>query len=80
MSKTPPNRLLEQRDRSRLSQSEVAKILDVSIATVSRHESQNRGLTRDMIDKYAQLYKVSAAELFIELPEADETPDTRTED
>ncbi len=69
--KTPPNRLKEQREKSRLSQTEVAKMLDISVATVSRHEGQNRGLTRAMIEKYAQLYKVSAAELYVELPDED---------
>ena len=69
---TPPNRLREQREKSRLSQSEVAKMLDISVATVSRHEGQNRGLTRIMVDAYAKLYKVSAAELFVDLPEEDD--------
>jgi transcriptional regulator with XRE-family HTH domain len=71
----PPNRLREQRERSRLTVSEVARFLDVSIATVSRHETSNRGLTRNMIEKYAGLYKVTSAELFIDLPEyPTETP------
>lgn len=74
----PPNRLKEQRERSRLSQSEVAKFLDVSVATVSRHESRNHGLTRELVDKYARLFKVSPAEIYVELPLAtDEPADTK---
>jgi transcriptional regulator with XRE-family HTH domain len=74
-NKTPKNRLKEQRELSRLSQSEVAKMLDISVATVSRHEGQNRGLTRPMVDAYAKLYKVSAAELFVDLPEEEGSAD-----
>lgn len=69
MSTPSKNRLKEQREASRLSQDEVAKLLDVSVATVSRHESSSRGLTKDMIEKYAGLYKVSSVELFLDIPD-----------
>lgn len=71
--KVPPNRLKLQREKSRLTQSEVARVLELSVASVSRHETSNRGLTREMIEKYASLYKVASAELFVELPTEDNT-------
>ena len=67
----PPNRLALLRERSKLSQSEVSKMLEMSVSTISRHENSSRGLTRDVLIKYARLYKVTSAEIFIELEEED---------
>lgn len=66
-SPLPPrnNRLRQQREKSRLTQKEVAKLLDVDFTTVSKHESGTRGLTSAEIAKYAALYKVQSHELFI---------------
>lgn len=61
------NRLKYQRTKSRLTQAEVAKLLDTTEATVSRHESAERGLNKEWIEKYAHLYKVSSVELFVEV-------------
>jgi transcriptional regulator with XRE-family HTH domain len=58
------NRLREQRERSRLTIYEVAKLLEVTPGTVSKHESNSRGLSDDMIRKYAELYKCETHELF----------------
>lgn len=74
--KLPPNRLKYQREKSRLTQQEVAKMLGVSLATVSRHENSSRGLTRKVIDQYAGLYKVTSAELFVDLPESEDGEET----
>ena len=71
-----PNKLKEQRQRSRLSQAEVAKMLDITVAAVSRHENGNRQLSRDLATQYARLYKISAAELFVDL----DTTDSYAED
>ena len=60
------NRLRKLRERSKLTQHEVAKLLDINHTTVSSHESARRGLTGPEIEKYAALYKVSSFELFIE--------------
>ena len=68
----PGNRLKEQRERSRLTQEEVAKLLDVSVATVSRHESSSRGLSADMIANYSALYKVPSHELFVRIEDLEE--------
>jgi len=66
------NRLKLLREERCLTQKEVAKLLDTTSPAVSRHESNSRGLTKDMVEAYAKLYKVSSVELFLNLPtEAD---------
>lgn len=59
------NRLRELRLERKLTQEEVAKLLDIDNTTVSKHESGARGLSLEDIKKYARLYKVEPFELFI---------------
>jgi len=69
------NRLRELREACKLTQQEVAKLLDIDHTTVSRHESGSRSLSPEDIQKYARLYKVESYELFIDpknLQEEDE--------
>lgn len=71
-TRVPPprqNRLKFLRERSRLTQQEVAKLLDMDFTTVSKHESGTRGLAESEIAQYAKLYKVSSYELFFEQAE-----------
>lgn len=75
VDKIPKNRLRELREARKLTQQEVAKLLDIDHTTVSRHESGSRGLNPEDIQKYARLYKVESYELFIDpkdLQEEDE--------
>jgi transcriptional regulator with XRE-family HTH domain len=75
MNKIPKNRLRELRETCKLTQQEVAKLLDIDHTTVSRHESGSRSLSPEDIQKYARLYKVESYELFIDpksLQEEDE--------
>lgn len=58
------NRLKELRDRSRLTMQEVSILTGFDVSTISRHESGDRGLSSEAIDKYASLYKVRTYELF----------------
>lgn len=60
------NRLRELREARKLTQQEVAKLLDIDHTTVSRHESGSRDLSLEDIQKYARLYKVESYELFID--------------
>ena len=60
------NRLRELREARKLTQQEVAKLLDIDHTTVSRHESGSRDLSPEDIQKYARLYKVESYELFID--------------
>jgi putative transcriptional regulator len=60
------NRLRELREARKLTQQEVAKLLDIDHTTISRHESGSRGLSPEDIQKYARLYKVESYELFID--------------
>ena len=60
------NRLRELRETRKLTQQEVAKLLDIDHTTVSRHESGSRDLSPEDIQKYARLYKVESYELFID--------------
>lgn len=58
------NRLRELRDRSRLTLQEVSTLTGFDITTISRHESGQRKLSEEAIDKYSALYKVKTHELF----------------
>ena len=66
VNKIPKHRLRELREACRLTQQEVAKLLDIDHTTVSRHESGSRGLSPEDIQKYARLYEVESYELFID--------------
>ena len=59
-----PNRLRQLRERARLTQAEVAKLVDLTIPSVSRHESGAKPLTDAMLAKYAQVFKVPTHKLF----------------
>ena len=61
----PKNRLRELRDRSRLTQEEVATLLGYDHTTVSRHESGDRALDAEDIKKYSRLFKCESYELFL---------------
>ena len=81
VNKIPKNRLRGLREARKLTQQEVAKLLDIDHTTVSRHESGSRGLNPEDIQKYAQLYKVESYELFIDpkdLQEEDEVKSRAT--
>lgn len=81
VNKIPKHRLRELREACRLTQQEVAKLLDIDHTTVSRHESGSRGLSPEDIQKYARLYKVESYELFIDpkdLQEEDEAENGTT--
>ena len=66
VNKIPKNRLRELREARKLTQQEVAKLLDIDHTTISRHESGSRSLSPEDIQKYARLYKVESYELFID--------------
>ena len=66
VNKIPKNRLRELREARKLTQQEVAKLLDIDHTTISRHELGSRSLSPEDIQKYARLYKVESYELFID--------------
>jgi len=66
VNKILKNRLRELREARKLTQQEVAKLLDIDHTTVSKHESGSRNLTPEDVQKYARLYKVESYELFID--------------
>ena len=66
MGATVNNRILELRKRSRLTQKEVAKLLDLSLSLVAKHEAGTRTITPDDIEKYSSLFKVQSYELFLD--------------
>lgn len=65
------NRLKVLRERSRLTQDEVSRILDMDTTTISRHESGSRNLTPSVIKKYAELYKTESYEIFLDPSDMD---------
>lgn len=63
------NRLAELRAKGVvLSQNQVGKLVGLDGATVSRHESGDRSMTREQIILYAELYGVQTHELFVNIP------------
>lgn len=72
-----PNRLKEIRERGvPLTQKEVGRQLDLDHTSISRHEN-GRGLSKDVIQKYTELYKLSGShEIFFDPEEFsdDEVP------
>ncbi len=69
-----PNRLRELRERHKdkkgglwLTTAEVAKILGIGEADVSRHENHVRALTDEHVILYSKLYKVRPDQLFANL-------------
>ena len=75
VNKVFKNRLRELREARKLTQQEVAKLLDIDHTTVSRHESGSRDLSPEDIQKYARLYKVESYELFIDPKDLQEQED-----
>lgn len=66
------NRLSELRNAGVvLSQEQVGVLIGCDAATVSRHESGARSMTKDQIARYAALYGVPTHELFFIAPIAD---------
>lgn len=67
-----PNQLRIKREKGViLSMAEVAKLIDCDEATVSRHETGQRSMSREQILKYAKLYRCETHELFLDLPTED---------
>jgi transcriptional regulator with XRE-family HTH domain len=60
------NRIREFRERARLTQAELAKLLDVNESDVCRWEGGKRPLSPATIEKLAALFKVSTWELFLD--------------
>lgn len=58
------NRIKEQREKSRLTQRELALLMGIDFTTVSKHECGERGPTPEEIKKYAQVFKCQSYELF----------------
>lgn len=77
-----PNRLAALRERSRLTQQEIAKLLDLDVTTVCKHESGARSLSQQVVAKYAQVYKVQTLEIFLNPDEVleEELEDEDSED
>ena len=60
------NRIRELREEARLTQAELAKLLDVAESDVSRWESGKRALSPAVIEKIAGVFKVGSWELFMD--------------
>lgn len=60
------NRIRELRERSNLTQKELAKLLDLSAGAVTRHELGERALSASQVEAYARVFKVSTYELFLD--------------
>lgn len=58
-------RLAELRTQSKLTQKEVAKLMDLDVTTVCKHETGDRNPTAEEIEQYARIFKVSSYEIFM---------------
>lgn len=58
------NKLKALRTGSKLTLEEVSLVTGFDVTTISKHENMSRGLTKDAIERYSKLYKVSTYELF----------------
>jgi transcriptional regulator with XRE-family HTH domain len=61
--KEEPNRIREQRERSRLTRREVAKILGVRTSAVTEVETGRRRMSDEQMLKFARLFKCQTHEL-----------------
>lgn len=61
------NRLREQRERSRLTVSEVAKVTGISQSALTKYENGVLKLSDERAVVLAKLYKVETHELFLTL-------------
>lgn len=59
------NRLRELREARMLTQAEVGLILGLDYSTVSKHESGDRSISFENLEKYARLFKVSTSEIYM---------------
>lgn len=59
-----PNRLKELREQSKLTQEEIAKLMDLDFTTISKHENMDRSIKDTDLEKYARIYKVQTHEIF----------------
>lgn len=60
-----PNRLRWLREnRSHLTLEEMSRLTGFDVSTISKHESGDRGLTKEAVEVYAQIYKVASWELY----------------
>lgn len=61
------NQLAVLRRKKGMSQKAVGEHLGFSMATINRHERGNRGLSRQLIDVYADFYNVEPFDLYVSL-------------
>ena len=66
---TYPNRIREQRVRSRLSLKELGQLVSLSTSMVSLHERGLRRLSLSEIEAYANVFKVTTVEILLDVPE-----------
>lgn len=64
-----PTRIRELRQARQWNQSQLAQLTGYTFTTVHRHETGTRSLDASAIDRYAKVFKITPAELFIDLDE-----------
>lgn len=67
------NNLRKLRKLRRLTQIQVGKFLGIDNSAVSRHEASSRGLTKELIKLYADLYEVHTVSILVNLPADDDS-------
>lgn len=58
-------RIKELREKQKLTQKELGKLVDLDRTTVSKHEEGTRGIDSSTIKKYAEVFKIETHELFV---------------
>lgn len=59
------NRIAELRLAQKLTQVELAKLVDIDMSSVSKHEAGERVPSAETIERYAKVFKVSTLEIFM---------------
>ena len=59
------NRVKFLRERSRLTQEELATLTNQALSTVCKHETHDRGLSDKAISAYARVFKIPTYQLFV---------------
>lgn len=72
-----PNRIKELREKKELTQKELAKLMDLDVTTVNKHENMLRGVTEANVRGYCSIFKIETFELFHSVEQVSETAEEK---
>ena len=60
-----PNNLQELREKSGMGRAEASRAMGLSFSLMIKHEKQQRAISKEHIEKYAELYGVEPHQIFL---------------